>query len=365
MARFWSILDELTGTMFALNINEANMQDQAITSERQHQHLIKVSRTFALTIPLLPKEIADQISNAYLLCRIADTVEDDPKAPVDKKRAWLKEFADFASGGFADEMQLMSLSSKAVELVEKGAKESELALIKEMIPVLKRTLSYPQPVRRILSRGVAILCYGMAKSLNGVTIATVQDVDEYCYFVAGVVGELLACIFARADSNIDKEVLLKLSVSFGEGLQLTNILKDRLEDAKRGVSFLPDDAQSSEGMAKYLALTKGHLDDALDFILHIPVTQCGIRKFCLLNICMAVATLRLMQDSSFSKKKITRRKVKLLYLLTSLCAGNNFFTKVLYRIAGCGLKSQREDPEKLRERVSKWDKDTFDILIED
>ena len=79
MARFWSILDELTGTMFALNINEANMQDQAITSERQHQHLIKVSRTFALTIPLLPKEIADQISNAYLLCRIADTVEDDPK----------------------------------------------------------------------------------------------------------------------------------------------------------------------------------------------------------------------------------------------------------------------------------------------
>ena len=58
------------------------MQLTQIQFDRQQEHLAKVSRTFALTIPLLPTELIDYISNAYLLCRIADTIEDDPKALV-------------------------------------------------------------------------------------------------------------------------------------------------------------------------------------------------------------------------------------------------------------------------------------------
>lgn len=341
------------------------MQEQAISVDRQHQHLLKVSRTFALTIPLLPSDIADQVSNAYLLCRIADTVEDDPKASAESKAAWLKNFADFCAEGFADEMQLMTLASKAVGLVADGAKDDELVLIKEMIPVILRTRTYVPAVRRILARGVAILSYGMAKSLNGYRIDNLCDVDEYCYSVAGVVGELLACLFARTDQRIDKEHLLNLSVSFGEGLQLTNILKDRLEDASRGVSFLPLDASSDEGFARYVAVTKGHLDNALDFIVHIPTSQVGIRRFCLLNICMAEATVKLLHAKAVTKEKISRRFVKILYLLCLGCAKNNILTKMLYAFIGRGLKSECCDPQALRRRVSKWDKATFDILIEE
>ena len=341
------------------------MQEQAISVERQHQHLLKVSRTFALTIPLLPPEIADQVSNAYLLCRIADTVEDDPKAIVESKATWLKSFAEFCAEGFADEMQLMTLASRALDIVAQGAKEDELSLIKEMIPVILRTRTYVPAVRRILSRGVAILSYGMAKSLQGYSIQNLHDVDEYCYSVAGVVGELLACLFARTDQRIDKDHLLNLSVSFGEGLQLTNILKDRLEDASRGASFLPNDVSTDEGFAHYVAVTKGHLDDALDFIVHIPTSQLGIRRFCLLNICMAEATVKLLHAKAGGKEKISRRLVKFLYLLCLCCAKNNILTKMLYAFVGLGLKGERCDPQALRRRVSKWDKETFDILIEE
>ena len=341
------------------------MQDQAISIERQHQHLVKVSRTFALTIPLLPEDIADQVSNAYLLCRIADTVEDDPKAEVESKAIWLKNFAEFCAEGFADEMQLLSLSTKAIDLVQEGAKEDEPSLIKEMLPVVLRTRSFAPAVRRILSRGVSILSYGMAKSLSGYSIKTLNDVDEYCYSVAGVVGELLACLFARTDQRINREELLNLSVSFGEGLQLTNILKDRKKDYLRGVSYLPSDANTQEGFAHYIALTKGHLDNALDFILHLPSAQLGIRRFCLLNICMAEATLKLMHLNPDGRDKISRRYVKALFMICKLCAKNNVLTKMLYAFVGLGLRGKRSDPMALRRRVSKWDKATFDILIEE
>ncbi len=341
------------------------MQDQAISLECQHEHLLKVSRTFALTIPLLPKDVAIEVSNAYLLCRIADTIEDDPKAKIADKIQWLRDFARFSLNLYEDEQDLFELADRGYSLVKAGAKDSELALMQDFVGVVKLTRSFPLAIRRVLARGVAILSSGMAKSLNGVSIETLSDVDEYCYSVAGVVGELLAYIFALNSQGIDKDKLLSLSVSFGEGLQLTNILKDRLEDASRGVSFLPKDAKTEAGVQHYVAITKGHLDDARDFILTIPTSELGIRKFCLLNILMAEATVKLMHADPKGVLKITRRAVKALYAATSICAHFNFLTKALYAIVGMGLKSERRDAALLRKNVSRWDRESIDILIED
>ena len=341
------------------------MQDQVISLELQHEHLLKVSRTFALTIPLLPEDVADQVSNAYLLCRIADTVEDDPKAECSLKIAWLREFARLSFALFDDDLALTALADRGYKLVASGAKDTELALMKDMVPVIKRTKTFPIAIRHILGRGVAILASGMADSLNGVSIENLADVDKYCYSVAGVVGELLAYIFAFKDKDIDKEKLLSLSVSFGEGLQLTNILKDRLEDATRGVSFLPADAKTEAGVQHYVAITKGHLDDACDFILSIPTRQSGIRKFCLLNILMAEATVKLMHANPQGVLKITRRAVKSLYIACAVCAQSNFLTKALYAFVGRGLRSERRDAALLRKNISKWDRESVEILIED
>ena len=108
------------------------MQQTQIDFEKQQEHLKNVSRTFALTIPMLPESLIDYISNAYLLCRIADTVEDDPIAPTKQKIAWLVSFAQFCSNDFSDDMQLLSLHKQAVELVQKGSKTTEFELIKDI-----------------------------------------------------------------------------------------------------------------------------------------------------------------------------------------------------------------------------------------
>ncbi len=331
----------------------------------QQEHLKNVSRTFALTIPLLPEPLIDYVSNAYLLCRIADTIEDDPIADREKKIFWLKSFATFCSNDFLDEMSLLTLHKQALDLVREGAVKAEYRLMEDMLPVIQRTRSFPTKIRAILSRGVSILSYGMSRSLEGVKVNCDDDVDRYCYFVAGVVGELLAALFAEHNRLIDKKELMNLSVSFGEGLQLTNILKDRNVDKTRGASFLPegDPAAPDEVVTKYISICQGHLDDALSFILKIPKEEYGMRLFCLLNILMATATLKLISKTPDSEKslKITRNKVKILYIMSKLVAHNNLFTRILFSMVSHGVNRIKRDPKALRDKVSCWEKQIFFI----
>ena len=198
---------------------------QAMSLEKQQDHLQKVSRTFALTIPLLPHDLRDYVGNAYLLCRIADTLEDDPKADAVQKIAWLKDFAFLAFNGFQNEALLISLRDKALVLVKDGAKEAEYALLEDMIEVINRTLSFPKMQIDILSRGVGVLASGMADKIAETKINSEDDVDDYCYMVAGVVGELLASLFFNitVKSSSPRMDVMAKAVSFGEGLQLVKM----------------------------------------------------------------------------------------------------------------------------------------------
>ncbi|NIO43335.1 MAG: squalene/phytoene synthase family protein, partial [Burkholderiales bacterium] len=103
---------------------------------------------------------------------------------------------------------------------------------------------------------------------------------------------------------------MKLAVSFGQGLQMTNILKDIWEDRTRGACWLPQDVfkQSrfdlkdlskdqhdrsfGEGLEKLIGIARAHLRNALSYTLLIPGSEKGIRRFCLWALGMAVLTLR-------------------------------------------------------------------------
>ena len=337
-----------------------------IDPQLQMKHLLGVSRSFALTIPMLPEPLEDYIANAYLLCRIADTIEDDPQTVAEHKIPWLKSFAKFALGNFGDELSLLALHHQALELTH-GAIAEERLLIEDMVAVIERTASYPPKIKQILGKGVSILAFGMAKSLDGFEIKDRNDVDHYCYFVAGVVGELLAALFSEHNHKIDREALMALAVSFGEGLQLTNILKDRAVDAKREVSFLPKgDAVSIE--QEYLSLCQGHLDDALDFICKIPSEENGIRRFCYINILMATATLKKISKNSQQgalSLKISRRQVKILLGLGSLCIKYNWSTRLLFTLVSNNVPRIRRSASELCCKVSWWNKDISAIMFKD
>jgi farnesyl-diphosphate farnesyltransferase len=146
-----------------------------------------------------------------------------------------------------------------------------------------------------------------------VALYTVEDLERYCYYVAGTVGHMLTELFAEhMGDSIDARTLAELrhhAESFGAGLQLVNILKDVTDDRARRWSFVPRAACERVGVnignltdtgvrerahlavAPLFDLAKQKLDRALIYALTIPPDQKGVRLFCLLPLWMAALTL--------------------------------------------------------------------------
>ena len=225
---------------FSTNLDDVSYQREIL------QH---VSRTFALTIPELPDPLRIVISNAYLLCRIADTIEDDNSMSSEIKMEYSNLFVDVVKKNKDADL----FSEKLFVLLSSEATEAEHNLIANIKKIIRITHSFNHRQRRALERCISIMCDGMARYQNVETLNGLKDLDdmnEYCYYVAGVVGEMLTELFCDYSSEIDfhQNELMKLSVSFGQGLQMTNILKDIWDDHKRGVCWLPNDKFKKHGV---------------------------------------------------------------------------------------------------------------------
>lgn len=319
------------------------MQNKATIADEIYQEKIlqDVSRTFALTIPQLPPALRKVVSNAYLLCRIADTIEDDNALTSEQTRQFSDMFTAVVGGSIPAE----TFSEKLYPLLSAHTIEAEHDLIKNTPSVIRITHSFNKNQRKALERCVRIMAKGMAdyqdaESLDG--LENLQAMDEYCYYVAGVVGEMLTELFCDYSDEINqnKTTMMRLAVSFGQGLQMTNILKDIWEDRQRGACWLPRDVFTSHGLelsslkpndpgfasglGTLIGVAKNHLRDALEYTLLIPPRETGIRRFCLWAIGMAVLTLNKLNNhrefSHGNQVKISRRSVKATVLVTSLLA---------------------------------------------
>lgn len=325
------------------------MPTSATPDDFQYQDSILqgVSRTFALTIPQLPSALRQVIGNAYLLCRIIDTVEDDNALDAAQTRRMAQMFSDVVSG----QIPATQFSEMLLPLLSGQTIPAERDLIEHTDAVIRITHSFSSIQRQALERCVSIMGQGMISYQETASLAglpTLQEMDRYCYHVAGVVGEMLTELFCdySAAINQHRSVLMKLSVSFGQGLQMTNILKDIWEDRKRGACWLPQDVfrecgfdlqnlkpdQSDPdfraGLYKLIGIAHGHLNDAMTYTCLLPENETGIRRFCLWAIGMAVLTLnKLNANPDFTtgpQVKISRRSVRATIILTSLLAGQNW-----------------------------------------
>jgi farnesyl-diphosphate farnesyltransferase len=209
-----------------------------------------VSRTFALTIPQLPPALHGTVANAYLLCRIVDTIEDEVSLSPEQKRRFCSEFIDIVKTGQRAE----TFAAELAPLLSKQTIPAEHTLISLIPRVIAITHTFDAIQIDALATCVATMAQGMplfqAQNLHD-GLKTMSDMDKYCYYVAGCVGEMLAKLFCHYSPEIatHREQLLTLSVSFGQGLQMTNILKDIWDDAKRGVCWLPQDIFDETGFA--------------------------------------------------------------------------------------------------------------------
>jgi len=345
----------------ACRSNIATEELDGLSDDALQAHLLDgVSRTFALTIPQLPEKLAKPVSNAYLLCRIVDTIEDEVSLNSAQKRQFSDQFIRVVQGEEAPE----GLASALAPLLSAQTIPAEHELIRVIPRVIAITHSFESAQREALSLCVATMGQGMAEFQDrdlSHGLGEMSEMDAYCYYVAGVVGEMLTRLFCHYSPEIAarREPMMKLAVSFGQGLQMTNILKDLWDDHSRGVCWLPqsifsahgfdlkdlkpghNDPRFAAGFQQLIGIAHAHLRNALEYTLLIPAHETGLREFCLWALGMAMLTLRKINAhlyfSDSAQVKISRRSVKTVIGTSRLTRRSNTMLKAAFFLAGTGL----------------------------
>ena len=301
--------------------------------------LPEVSRTFAISIRFLPGTLGVAVNVAYLLCRIADTIEDDNSTAPARRAELLEQFLRTLNDReAADAFPALAAGLKG------DAAHLKLVQHTDLVLVLFRTL--PPRTRDRVAHWVREMGLGMAKFVRsypaGIRIQTLAEYKEYCYYVAGTVGCMLTELWHEHASAVGKREFERLWVkcqAFGEALQTVNILKDIAWDAQHENSiYIPEHDLARHGSGHSTLLSPSHLehnhkavvhfiemarrdlDDALEYTLMIPRRAFRIRAFCVLPLLFAYATLRDLSGSRAmlqvgGQVKISRREVKALMVV--------------------------------------------------
>ena len=154
----------------------------------------------------------------------------------------------------------------AIALAEHGNLD-EKDLIQNIPRVLRVLDSCDMQQRQAVARCIQIMSDGMSyfhTRQNPHGLESLAEFEKYCYVVAGVVGEMLTTVFALRSPAFAKTIAQKeyLAISFGQALQMTNILKDSPEDRERGVSWKPIGISETD----LLVIAHQKLEDSLHYI---------------------------------------------------------------------------------------------------
>jgi len=340
---------------------DALQMESSISDEAYQDYILPgVSRTFALTIPQLPPALQTSVTNAYLLCRIADTIEDEPALSPTASLHFLQRFVAVLYGN----EPAAALAQDLVPQLSNETLAAEHDLVANMERVVRVTNRLDAQQRLAIQRCVEVMAGGMHQfqqtaSLRGVP--RLSDLDDYCYYVAGVVGQMLTELFCGYSAAIGQHraQMHELDVSFAQGLQMTNILKDVWEDRSRGACWLPQEVFSRHGidlgqlapgradarfdaaMRELVGVAHVHLRNALSFTLLIPGQDAGIRRFCLWAIGLAILTLRKITDTpgftAGKQVKVPRSAVVVTRITTNISVRNNWMLERLFDIAARGV----------------------------
>jgi farnesyl-diphosphate farnesyltransferase len=290
---------------------------QAETEERESRMadletlLIATSRTFALAIPLLPEPLRREVTLSYLLFRVADTFEDAASWPRALRVEALGRFDELLENPGREEIEKVSRHwAEEVPCEQLGYRE----LLAELPYVLDAFFALSPEAVVLVREHVLRTSRGMAGFVDRTTdegelrLRDVQDLQDYCYVVAGIVGELLTELFLLGRPHLEPAAarLRERSRAFGEGLQLVNILKDSATDATQGRRYLPEGVERAEVMA----LARRDLQAAREYVLDLQSAgaERGLVAFVALPVRLATATLDRIEEAG-PGSKLTRPEV--------------------------------------------------------
>jgi farnesyl-diphosphate farnesyltransferase len=277
-------------------------------ASRLAELLVKTSRTFALSIPELPEPTRLEVTVAYLLFRVADTVEDATRwmperqlGEMDRLRGLVERPSQEAARRLArDWLEAPPLDRPAY-----------LELLHEL-PAVLEALESMTPEARDLVRVHTLRTIDRMGSYirrgRPLQVRDIADLQDYCYAVAGIVGEMLTELFLLGRPGLETiaSSLRADAASFGEALQLVNILKDVASDVSEGRGYLPDGVDRKE----VFSLARGDLERAGHYVRHLQEAGAprGVVAFAALPVLLAWETLECVERRG-PGAKLTRAEV--------------------------------------------------------
>lgn len=242
----------------------------------------------------------------YLMCRLLDTVEDAKWLAKDKQSASFHDFDNIVSS--PDELKRVThwQSGFPQEL-----NEGEKLLIKESYQIFDDFHHCPVEVRTNIRDLVASMSAGMRhyanQKVSGVLrLSGLQEVNQYCFFVAGIVGETLSKLLASHEGGLKlSSALIVDSHHFGLFLQKVNLLKDQYEDERDGRFLIPSRDEIYNSL-------KENAEGAMRYIEALPLSQKSYRLFCLWSLFLGLRTLPILrqQTSLSSSNKVSRSETE-------------------------------------------------------
>ncbi len=284
-----------------------------------HEAVQGVSRTFALTIDVLDDPMSSYICVGYLLCRVADTVEDAGHIPADEQAALLRTYDEVLDPTSPTRIDAF-LERVEPWLPPEDERDEDWRVVAEAERVLRAFERQPEPVRAAITPPVRELVTGMALFVDryadegGLRIQSREELEEYCHYAAGTVGQLITNLLCRDPEGVSprtRERLYGTAESFGLLLQLVNISKDVYDDyreennvylpaawlGERGVAQERVVAEENvEDSASVVERTATHaesfLDDAQTYLESVPETDGNRLAAWAIPYLLAVGTLR-------------------------------------------------------------------------
>ncbi len=317
-----------------------------------------VSRTFAMGIELLKDPLRDEIGVAYLICRVLDTIEDTTALDSTERSALLRRWPE----RFMEAAHWPALAGEVEAMFSrKDLTGQDHDLCRHCRLVLHAFHSFRPQAREAQRESIVEMALGMAQTVDrerrgeGLKLESMEDLQQYCYYVAGTVGKLLTNEFTLDRPTIAgpaRQRMARYAVTFGLGLQVTNIIKGVTDDIERGVAYVPrslfkragidlqslldhpDDPRGREVVAGLVETTLLWLDDALEYTLAVPASERDIRLFCALPLVFAVRTLGLALKTThvFSESvlKITREEVRVIHAKVDAAIAHDAAVRAIY-----------------------------------
>ncbi|MEM4260159.1 MAG: squalene/phytoene synthase family protein [Candidatus Woesearchaeota archaeon] len=285
------------------------------------QLLEQVSRSFAKAIPIIDQNKRTIVSTMYLLCRTLDTIEDSKLRDTQKQELCKRFVYNLSSGCLLTEKNITETVTPTIidehdKIIFKDNNLSKLNYIFQ---------SFDQDTKKISLESINKMQEGMIKFLsrkknyNNVNYycETFLDLDNYCYSVAGTVGEFLTDLVRIKDHiRLDREKAL----IFGRYLQKVNIIKDFSKDFSEGRCYWPfyfdlknkiveknkpENNINSLCLEQMICSALNEFIPTFEYLLSIPNKIKGYRAFCRMSALMATETLKKLKNNTdvFDPKK--------------------------------------------------------------